>query len=106
MGDKSNPEIQIKSDSITSSREETDLGTVPTTAQLDLKVYSGINKNLENQIDAFAVHVLGTNMVKNAVDDLNRAQVGHIRLFSKNGLKNYYAYSDIRYPKNKPSPLL
>ena len=99
MGDRPKPDIPIKSNFEHSSEDEQGLNSPIEFVELDLEEYTGITTNLKNQIDDFATQALDTNKIKHPADSLSRLEVGHISIFNFNGLKNYYAYSDKRYPK-------
>ena len=68
--------------------------------KLALENHGGLTINLDNQIDDFATKILDFNKVKHSAEYLSRSEVGHVTIFNFDGLKNYYAYSDKRYPKN------
>lgn len=99
MGDRPKPDNPSKSNLEISSKDRQNLNSPIESTELDIEEYGGISTNLENQIEVFATQALDTNRIKHSAEDLSRSEVGHISIFNFNGLKNYYAYSDKRYPK-------
>ena len=67
--------------------------------KLDIEQYGESDISLDHQIDSFINSVLKSNKRKHLKDDLENSDIGHLQIFNKDGLNNYYAFSDNRYPQ-------
>jgi len=99
-GNKDQPDTGIKSKEENTIGKRESLASQKPIVNLKLKQNKNIKVNLESQIDSFASSILKENKRILLKDDLKESGVGHLSIFSKMGLKNHYAYSDKRYPKN------